>query len=323
MILDKICQKQNIEPDKLLQNTYSSSYNEVVVRAKFAKLLGFFIKVYEDNDQPLNPEMAQIIRGKAKSLNLPVVEIKQPVKEIYSAGFDKDSNSYYINHGEYTIIIPIRNDESFYVYDRNGIGYFPDLDWVLEIFRLYKDKITDINENFVKEMYERQNTERLKLRVNFYKDGKIKSIYTKLGFGKKTQEYSISPAFKYTLSLNEEEIPFAHYRIEIGNEYERIRKANSGSPLELEEKVIGDFDENDKEDALKKLQEIEKVVLSKTQDNELIKKIQTFFEKIRREIKGEKQEEKQDLKNLLTPDFKKTDIDFSTLLNNLKNPKNK
>lgn len=87
-----------MDPETLLQG--SSSYNEVVIDPKTAKLAGFFVKV-KSNGEPLDPYFAEITYGHARRLGLPVEKVKSVSRFGPQMGiFDnRDQKGYFsINH---------------------------------------------------------------------------------------------------------------------------------------------------------------------------------------------------------------------------------
>ena len=264
---EQIRASKTLSPNKLLDQTGKETYNEVVVRGKTANLRGFFVKVYEDSHEPLNPEMAKIIKFKAQSLNLPVVEIKSPVKKTFDCSFNLYSKSYNVCYGEYRLDIPTVSDKPLYATDREGLGFFPEWRWLLDIYEIYKAKMPGISIDLLKEKYDKYNKERLKPVVRFKENiDEISFVRGQIGAGKLgTREYFISEG-----------------KIVINNRIDNLRKRQSGNEtlktLDLEEWKKIDLDEVDK---------IRQHVLGQA-DQEVHVKLVVFFNKIKEKIAIEK-----------------------------------
>ena len=215
--------------------------------------------------------MAKIIRIKAESLNLPIVEINQPVKKEFRYEFNEKigkNGTHCINHGEYRILIPKSSSEEIRVYDRDYMSFFPELDWLLEIFRLYKNKIPDIDESFVKEIYERKNIERLKPEIFYDEKGYILCIRGEFGSGKEeTKVYFLSD-----------------YKLEFKSRMQNLQEWRSGDDGFSQPKKLN----NNKEEtiSLKDLDILEKHIMEQIEqtNNEEKHKLQEFFQKIRSKI---------------------------------------
>ena len=73
-----------LPPSELIRQSNGYSYNEVLVFAKNAKIVGCFVKIGPDG-KPINEELAQQVREVAKKLSVECREIKISNKEIDKA----------------------------------------------------------------------------------------------------------------------------------------------------------------------------------------------------------------------------------------------
>jgi hypothetical protein len=180
-------------------------------------------------------------------------------------------------------LIPKSSNEEIRVYDRDYMSFFPELDWLLETFRLYKNKIPDIDESFVKELYERKNRERLKPKIVYDEKGSVLYIKGEWGAGKEgTKIYH-----------------FSNYNAYFKSRMQNLQKWISGDDGFSQPKKLN----NNKEEAipLKNLDILEKHITEQIEqtNNEEKHKLQEFFQKIRSKIL--QNQDKMDTFNVIFP----------------------
>lgn len=180
---------------RLLDQTHSSSYNEVVVLASRDKqqvrLAGFFYKVTEDGE-PMDESLAQTMKSHAARLHLPIIAITEPSHYAGNKITRKDTNlSVQLNGKLYWL-----NDSEvryrFHGTDQRHIREFIDPETMANILiYLEKEGLGHAEIEQLREGYTLVDRERQKPRVDFDKLGEVDCIRKNSGYGKTEKRITI------------------------------------------------------------------------------------------------------------------------------------
>lgn len=182
--------------ERLLDQTHSSSYNEVVVLAsrddQETRLAGFFYKVTEGGE-PMDESLAQTMKSHAVRLHLPIVAIPEP--NIYAGNnIDRRDNKLHVQfNGKLYWLNDSEARYRFHGTDQRHTSEFIDPETMVNILNyLEKEGLDPLEIKQLREEYALVDKERQKPRVKFDKQGEVDGIEKSSGYGKTEKRMRIS-----------------------------------------------------------------------------------------------------------------------------------
>lgn len=181
--------------DELLQTTYSSSYNEVVVLANKdgnkVRLAGFFYKTTEDGT-PMDEALYRKMSMHAQRLNLPLIPIAEP--NLYREDkITQNDERFSVQFGGKLYNLRYKDEWGFTSYGQSGFSVFASPDEMEQIFNylqvnnVNKDEIDQLRVEYLKADKVRQQP-----KVTYDEHGNITLIEKRSGYGTGGMKTTIS-----------------------------------------------------------------------------------------------------------------------------------
>lgn len=181
--------------DELLQQTYTSSYNEVVVLANKdgnkVRLAGFFYKATDDGtpkDEALYRRMSQ----HAQRLNLPMVPITEP-NPYAENKINRTEDRFSVQYGGKLYTLQGSPDWRFKAYGQNGYSVFASPDEMELVFGyLRENNVGGAEIEQLQAEYAEADKLRQQPKVTYDENGSITLIEKRSGYGTGEMKTTIS-----------------------------------------------------------------------------------------------------------------------------------
>lgn len=188
-------QHYKLTPDELLQQTYPSSYNEVVVLAnkdgKKVRLAGFFYKVTEDGtpkDEALYRRMSQ----HAQRLDLPLVPITEP-NPYRENKITRTEDRFSVQYGGKLYTLQGSPDWRFKAYGQSGYSVFASPDEMEQVLGYLRENSTsDAEIDQIRAEYQEADRVRQQPKITYDEHGNITLIEKRSGYGTGEMKTSVS-----------------------------------------------------------------------------------------------------------------------------------
>lgn len=258
-----------LSAERLLDQTHSSSYNEVVVLAsrddQETRLAGFFYKVTEDGE-PIDEDLSRTMKSHAARLHMPIVAITEP--NIYAGNkIDHKDDKLSVQFNGKLYWLNDSNDRyRFHGTDQKHNAEFIDPETMTNILNyLEKEGLDQPKIEQLREEYTLADKERQKPRVDYDKQGEVDGMEKKSGYGKTEKRMTIA------------KIGYAHWAY-LSQEREQISQGMASGGM-------GNIDIG-RRPALLSPQEVENIVqeaLNKASEEEKTK-IRNWYESIKENV---------------------------------------
>lgn len=181
--------------DQLIQQTYPSSYNEVVVLAnrngKKVVLAGFFYKTTEDGT-PIDEAFYRKMSIHAQRLNLPLV----PITELNPYREDKitqNDERFSVQFGGKLYNLRYKDEWGFTSYGQSGFSVFFSPDEIEQVFNYLRENNVDESEiDQLRTEYAEADKTRQQPKVTYDEQGTVTLVEKRSGYGTGGMKTTIS-----------------------------------------------------------------------------------------------------------------------------------
>lgn len=194
-LLEQARKRHLLTADQLLQQTYSSSYNEVVVLAnnegKKVVLAGFFYKTTEDGT-PMDEALYRKMSMHAQRLNLPLIPITEPnpYKENKITHTDE---RFSVQFGGKLYTLQGLPEWQFKAYGQSGFSVFASPDEMQQVFNYLR--VNNVDEQEIEQLqkeYQEADRVRQQPKVTYDEQGNVTLVEKRSGYSTGEMKITVS-----------------------------------------------------------------------------------------------------------------------------------
>jgi len=185
-LLEQAKKRHLLTADQLLQQTYPSSYNEVVVLAnnegKKVVLAGFFYKTAEDGT-PMDESLYRQMSNHAHRLGLPLIPINEP-NPYKEDKITRTDERFLVQLGGKLYTLQGTPEWRFKSYGQSGFSVFASPDEMQRVFDyLRANKVDEVEIEQLYQEYQEIDRARQRPKVTYDEQGNITLIEKHSGYG--------------------------------------------------------------------------------------------------------------------------------------------
>ena len=207
-LMEQAAKHSKYSAEQLLQQTYPTPYNEIVVLAneagKKVALAGFFYKVTEEG-KPMDEGLFRKMRMHASRLNLPLVPIVEP-NPYAENKIIRTGDRFSVQYGGKLYRLDGSPDWRFKTYSQSGFSVFASPDEMQKLFDYLRTNQVDEQEiNRLQQEYREVDKIRQQPKITYDEKGEVTLIEKRVGYGTGEMKTTVSKGgYARTVNVIEE-----------------------------------------------------------------------------------------------------------------------